>query len=170
MNKKVHGCIVSNTGPMIALAIIEKLDILKNIFYEVIVPEAVHNELIHGGRNEAGLTAYKQASWIQVKKLSKSIEPLLNTVLDSGEASVIQTCCECKADFVLIDERKGRKVARDVYGLEVIGSMRILVEAKRQGIIKNVGEAIEGMRNGGYWIHNNIVEFVLKEAGEVFKR
>ena len=97
---------------------------------------------------------------------STPVEPLLQTVLDKGEASVIQLARECYADLVLIDERKARKVAREIYGMRVVGSARLLVEAKQRGLIKNVKDAITGMRNGGYRIHNDIVDFALRKAGE----
>ncbi len=58
------------------------------------------------------------------------MEPLLETLVDKGEASVIHLVREKGADFVLIDERKARKIARKIYGLNVVGSARILVEAK----------------------------------------
>lgn len=67
---------------------------------------------------------------------------------------------------MLIDERKARKIARKIYGMRVIGSARILVEAKRRGLIPNVREALLGMRDGGYWIHDDILNIALKQAGE----
>jgi len=163
----MNGRIVSNTGPLIALAMINQLDILRILFSEVIIPGAVHYEILEGGAVSRGVASYQNASWIQVRELSNHLEPLLCTVLDMGEASVIQLCQECKADMVLIDERKGRKVARDIYKMRVIGTAGILVQAKQQGIITSVSDALDEMRNGGYRIHNNIIEIALKKAGEI---
>jgi predicted nucleic acid-binding protein len=101
-----------------------------------------------------------------VKTLKKAPDPLLDSILDTGEASVIQLARERKAKLVLIDERKARKVARTVYGLKVIGTVRVLVEAKRAGFLQSVNESIQEMREGGYWIHDDIVQFALHEAGE----
>lgn len=162
----MSGTIVSNTGPLIALALIDKLDILSRLFDQVIVPEAVHFELLEGGARQADVAAYQQAQWIKTGKLTASLDPLLDSILDTGEASVIQFARENSIDLVLIDERKGRKIAREIYNLRVIGSARILVEAKRRGHIDNVKEAITDMRQKGYWLHDNIVEAILKEAGE----
>ena len=67
---------------------------------------------------------------------------------------------------VLIDERKARKIARTIYGLHVMGSARVLVEAKRHRLLDNVGAALQAMRDGGYWIGNSIVGVALKQAGE----
>jgi hypothetical protein len=162
----MKGRIVSNTGPIIALAAIGKLEIIHEIFEEVIVPEQVHHEIIQGGKDFSGLAFYRGASWIKVEALKTPIEPLLETLVDKGEASVIHLVRERGADFVLIDERKARKIARKIYGLNVVGSARILVEAKRQNLIPSVSEALSGMRNAGYWIHENIVKAALRQAGE----
>ena len=162
----MDGLIVANTGPIIAFAIIDKLDILRAIFDKVIVPEDVHNELLRGGSECSGVISYQQASWIEVKKPSHLTDPLLQNVLDRGEASVIQVAQEVGANLVLIDERKARKIAREIYGISVVGSARILVEAKKRGLIASVYDAITVMRNNGYWIKDDIVEFALTKAGE----
>lgn len=159
--------LVSNTVPLIALALIDRLDILQTIFQKVIIPEAVHKEMLEGGASSHGLHSYQKASWIKVQSLSATVDPLLQNILDIGEASVIQLAREAKADYVLIDERKARKIARDIFGLKVIGTARILVEAKRKGILNNVGDALNKMRDSGYRIHDDIVALALKEAGEI---
>lgn len=64
--------LVCNTGPLIALAMIDRLDLLKLLFREVLIPEAVHREIVQGGSASAGLSAYRQASWIKVKQQSAS--------------------------------------------------------------------------------------------------
>jgi predicted nucleic acid-binding protein len=75
---------------------------------------------LQGGITGIGVAASRSASWIQVRKLSIPLELSLKMVLDHGEASVIQLACDCGIDSVLIDERKGRKVARNIYNLRVI--------------------------------------------------
>jgi predicted nucleic acid-binding protein len=139
----MNGSLISNTGPIIAIMLIEQLDILRNFFQKVFVPETVHKELLLGENIGIGRASYKQASWIQVTSLQNALDPLIKTVLDIGEASVIQLAREIKADYVLIDERKARKVARNIYGLRVIGTARILIEAKKKEMIDNVGSALK---------------------------
>jgi len=162
----MKGSLVSNTGPIIALSAIDHLEILKKIFEEVILPETVHNEIMQGGKDFAGLGFYRKATWIKVQSLTNPIEPLLGTLLDKGEASVIQLARETGADFVLIDERKARKIARKIYGIHVVGSARILLEAKHRGLIPKVREPLEGMRSAGYWIHDDIMKTALEQAHE----
>lgn len=162
----MKGILVSNTGPLIAMTLIDRLDIFRDMFDQIIVPKEVYMELLEGEGKGINLNSYKQASWIEVKALSALPDPLLNKVLDKGEASVIQLAREIPADYVLIDERKGRKIARTVYELRVIGTARILVDAKRMGILDSVADALKLMQVSGYWIHDDIVEYALREAGE----
>ena len=163
----MNGKMICNTGPLIALSMIDRIDILRHLFKLIAVPEAVHKEILEGGITNAGLANYKKIKWIKVKALSSPADPLLETSLDSGEAAVIELARELNANFVLIDERKARKIARTVYGMHVIGSAKVLVEAKRRGLLRNVGVALQAMRDGGYWIGDSIVDVALKKAGEI---
>lgn len=162
----LSGTVVSNTGPIIALASIDQLELLRSIFDSVIVPDLVHAEILQGGMSRTGTLSYQQADWIGTASSIQPSDPLLQTVLDAGEAAAIQVALTAKADYVLIDERKGRKIARSVYQLNVIGTARILVEAKQRGILRHVGEAMANMRHAGYWIHDDIVEAARTIAGE----
>jgi predicted nucleic acid-binding protein len=161
----VKGRLVANTGPVIALASIDRLDILRTFFSSVQIPQAVHDEIMQGGSRFIGLTAYRRADWL-VTVPDTPLDPLLSSVLDKGEAAVITLARSTSADVVLIDESKARKIARTVYGLWVIGSARVLVEAKRCGMLDNVAAALQTMREHGYWIHDAIVQYTLREAGE----
>jgi predicted nucleic acid-binding protein len=93
----MKGRLVSNTGPIIALSAIDRLEILKRIFEEVIVPDTVHSEIMQGGKDFTGLRSYGKATWIRVQSPATPIEPLLGTLLDKGEASVIHLAREKKA-------------------------------------------------------------------------
>jgi predicted nucleic acid-binding protein len=160
------GSIICNTGPMIALAGIHKLDILKKLFQSIAVPEPVHREILSGGKHFTGLADYRKADWIQVVELKTAVDPLLVTMLDSGEASVIHVARELGVTMILMDERKGRRIARDIYGLEVNGTARLLTDAKKMNLISSVKEAFQEIRETGYWVHEKIVQAALKEAGE----
>jgi predicted nucleic acid-binding protein len=162
----LKGLFVSNTGQIIALMITGKLDILKEIFNEVIIPYEVHQELLKGKSvkdfmNLMRITVYGEEKWIKIQKLQTPLNPALKGMLDMGEASVIQLASDTKTDFVLIDERKARKIARSMYRLRVVGTARILVEAKKKGILET-----DEMRAEGNWIGDNIAQQTLKEAGE----
>ncbi len=158
--------IVTNTGPLIALSLVERLDILHALYEPVLVPAPVHAEMLHGGKTAQGVQAYSRAVWLNVQSLIAEVEPLLQATLDAGEASVIQLARERAIPLVLIDERKGRKIARAVYDLRVIGTAGILLQAKRQGLISQVAPLLFNMREAGYRMHDAIIAFALKEADE----
>lgn len=67
---------------------------------------------------------------------------------------------------ILMDERKGRRIARDIYGLNVTGTVRLLTDAKKAGLISSVSGALQETRDTGYWIHDKIVQAALREAGK----
>ena len=157
--------VVADTGPLIALAGIDRLDLLAALFERVLVPGPVHEEILAGGDREFGLEAYRQAEFIQVHE-TPEIDPALRALLHRGEASVITLARSVKAGRVLIDEQKARKIARSVYGLAVLGSVGVLIEAKRQGLLPSVAMALGGMKENGYWLHDRIVQAALRTAEE----
>jgi len=158
--------IICNSGPLIALGILGRLDLLKTLFDVVLVPEAVQKEIEQGGIKLAGLEDFRRADWIRIVPLQKPSDALLESLLDVGEAAVISLAREQQSVVVLIDERKARKVARDVYGLQPIGTARILVEAKKRKLLPDIAPLFQKLRQEGYWIHAAIVETALREAGE----
>jgi predicted nucleic acid-binding protein len=162
----MKGCVICNSGPIIALCVIGRVDLLRRLFEDVIVPEEVHREILEGGRTFAGLKVYERSEWVKVMPVSKALDPLLTTLLDQGEAAVIELARELDPEFVLIDELKARKIARKIYGLAVIGSARILVEAKRRGFLNDVSSELKAMREAGYWVSDAIVDAALRQAQE----
>lgn len=97
--------VVSNTTPIISLASAGKLEILKDLYHEIILPEAVYNEIKakegHGYREV-------EAAFIKVKKIKgEKYRDLLLNQLDLGEAETIILATEMNADIVIIDESIG---------------------------------------------------------------
>lgn len=162
----MKGCIVCNTGPLIALAVVHRLDLLHALFEEVLIPEKVRDELLAGTRGRDEIEDALSTGWLRPTPVMPPPEPVLDDVLDVGEAAVIQLARQVHADWVLIDERKGRKIAADVYDLRVAGTARIAVEAKRKQLVTDVGELLSSMRFRGYWISDRIVLAARNMAGE----
>jgi len=158
--------VVCNTGPLIALAGVGQLDLLQKLFSEVLVPEAVRREVEAGGIAGLGKDALQKAPWIRVRPLLGPEDVLLAALLDAGEAAVISLARQESVDLVLVDEVKARRVARDTYGMRVIGTGRTLVEGKRRGHLSAVRPLLDRMQANGYWIAPNIVAEILRVAGE----
>ena len=79
---------------------------------------------------------------------------------------MIQTARMKGITGVLIDERKARRIAHTIYGLEVRGTRGLLVEAKRRGLIAGVRPALEAMIAGGYFIGPQLMAECPRRAGE----
>ena len=158
--------IVCNSGPLIALASVGSLGLLHDLFGVVHVAEKVQEEVEAGGSSGVGMNMFGEHSWLQVTRLATPMNPTLASLLDPGEAATITLAYEIKASLVLLDEAKGRKIAGDVYHLPVIGTGRVLVEAKKRHLIPAVKPLLDEMRSKGYWINTGVYEQILRMAGE----
>ena len=152
--------IVCNTGPLIALSLIACQDILGQLYHPIIT-RTVFDEWAEG---EDDAPRILPATHEIVP--APAVDPLLAVQLDPGEASVIQTALERGILRVLIDERKGRKIARRVCGLETLGTAGLLVEAKRHGLITHLSPLFSLLEEHSYWIAKPIVEWALYTVGE----
>jgi len=158
--------VVCDAGPLIALSGIGQAGLLHGLFGEVLVSGKVRDEVEAGGTTGAGANLFADAPWIRVIHLTDPPDPLLETLLDQGEAETIALALQSSAALILMDERKGRKIARSIYGLAVIGTGRLLTEAKKAGLIPAVRPLIDQMRGHGYWLSDKIVTEILRQAGE----
>lgn len=132
--------IISDTTPIISLIKINRLDLLEKLFVEVLIPDAVFKELTTNTlfTNEAEIV--KKSSFLKVSSVQnqKSLQ-LLQAVsgLDDGESEAIILADELKSNILLMDERKGRKVAQKL-GITITGTIGILIQAYNEGIISDI--------------------------------
>jgi predicted nucleic acid-binding protein len=155
--------LVINTGPIIALtAALGSLQILDKLYENALVPLEVYSELLAGGKNCPEVAALANLKSTCIAAKSVEIPDYLIAVLDSGEASVIQSASLENVTTVAIDEKKGRRIAR-LHGLKVTGSVGILVKAFQKGYISNVDECFERMRTNGIWISKEIIEQAIRK-------
>ncbi|WP_287130919.1 DUF3368 domain-containing protein [Candidatus Cyanaurora vandensis] len=132
--------IVSDTSAITNLASIQYLQLLPQLYGQVIIPAAVYRELTEVNHLVSGTLEIQSASWLEVKHISdiRIVECLeLEARLDPGESEAIALALELKADLLLIDERRGRAEA-DRLGLRITGLLGILVEAKLKNLIAAV--------------------------------
>jgi predicted nucleic acid-binding protein len=154
--------IVSDTGPLIVLFKTDLLFLLKEIYQEVLVPEAVKTELI---RKPEGIILFKNNPWIKVKKATdKESMRVLRLIVDLGEAEAIALGLEMNS-MILIDERKGRSYARNL-NLRVRGTLGLFIEAKKKGIVESVRECIDKLKRAGYYLDNELIEALLIKSRE----
>lgn len=154
--------IAVNTGPLIALAASDDLDLLRQLHGRVLVPQAVVDEFGRGVHRAPGGDL---PAWFEVHTLAAPVPPVLTAHLDLGEACAIALALERGLGLVAIDERRGRLLARDA-GLRVTGSLGVLLRAKRRGMIDEIRPRLDRMRAAGVWISPRLLDAVLAEAGE----
>ncbi len=159
--------VVSNSSPLIHLAKIERLDLLKDYFEIVSIPEAVYRECIVDGKDREEVGLIKGAEWIKVIRVGNSkLVKLLRASLDEGESEAIALSLEVGADLVLLDDCGAREKAR-LFGLKITGTIGVLLKAKKENKIKLLGEELRRLRETGFWIGSELEARLLQEAGEL---
>lgn len=161
--------VVSDTTPIIALLKTGHLELLQLLFKSVLIPEAVFNELTtnQSYKEEAG--QIRKCSYIQVEQVEsqKTVDIFRRaTGLDAGESEAIVLADERQAELLLMDEHKGRRVAKQM-GLSITGTVGILIHAyDEQYLTKDaVIDCLNKMKEGGIRISEALYDIVLKHIG-----
>jgi predicted nucleic acid-binding protein len=154
--------IVINTGPLVALARAELLDVPGKLDLRFIYPPEVEQEI-----SEGVAQGYPDArpQWVERVALSKPVDAVARATLDLGEAAVIQLALEQRIAWVCIDDRKGRRAALAV-GLKVTGTLGLLARAKKLGVISSLRPLVEKLQRVGAYHDDELVRRVLEGAGE----
>lgn len=160
--------VVSNTSPILNLAIIGYLDLLQQQFDMVYIPEAVQAEL-RLDEDLPGSSIMRQAlkdGWLQVKPIQNmAFVQVLARELDNGEAEAIVLAVETDASRILLDEREARRVAKAL-NLSVTGVLGVLLSAqKAKHLPVSIATAIDALQEkAGFRLAESLVEAVLRET------
>jgi uncharacterized protein len=159
--------IVSNASPLIGIARIGRLDLLRELYGELVIPEAVWQEVVVGGAGQPGAELIKAASWIKKMQVANhALVQGLSQALDSGEAEAIALALEVEAEVLLMDERLGRETARHL-GLRYVGLIGVLLEAKRRGLVARVEPSLKALRmQAGFRIRDELYRRILEDERE----
>lgn len=159
--------IVSNTSPISNLAKVGQLNLMQTIYGRILIPCAVHEELLDERAGETVIAAVQSATWIEIQSVqNQQLVNELRTRINIGEAEAIALAVEAKATRLLIDERLGRQVATDL-GLRITGVLGILLLAKRQKLITAVKPIINDLViQANFRISSQLYADVLNVAGE----
>ena len=164
------GIVVADTGPLIALGRAGYLTLLHDLYQDILIPPAVHNEFhLESGRPGARESAEAlDQGWLHVQEPSAgSVHALseLMLVLDPGEAEAILLAEEVNCKFLLIDERKGRAIANR-RGVSVVGIAGVLLAAKKRGLIDAVMPILKNLEQVGYRMSAGLTEEIARLARE----
>jgi predicted nucleic acid-binding protein len=151
--------VVSNASPIISLGAVGRLELLSQLFGEISIPRAVLEEVKS--------VDLRVVDWVIPTSLKGDFVPrALEAELDRGESEAIALAVELRADLLLMDERRGRQIASR-FGLKLLGTLGVLVEAKRSGLLTAVTPVLNDLRTtAGFRVTPELYQQVLREVGE----
>lgn len=148
---------VCDSSPLIGLHQIGRMDLLRGLFVRLTVPPAVVKEVAP----EVSLP-----DWICLEPLRQPAgSRLLSASLGPGESEAIALAMEISADLIILDDRPARRLAQSL-GLSVVGTVGILLAAKRRGMIPLVRPELDALLSHDFRISSELYEFAVSDAGE----
>lgn len=152
--------VVSNTSPLLNLALIDRLDCVERQFSSVSVPEQVWAELMAGEDGVTELERYQDRGVLELVSVAETdlfLEFLRE--LDRGESAALAYAIEIDADLCLLDEREARAAANR-HDLDRTGVIGILLRGARNGEV-DLRYELDSLRSAGFWIGDDLYERVL---------
>ena len=149
--------VVCNASPLIALAQLDRLQLLEHLFVTVLIPPAVAHEVA---------PTVILPAWIEAQELTQPVGPrILSASLGPGESEAIALALEAEAQLVILDERPARRLAQALH-LPIIGTLGILVAAKRRQLLVSIRPHLDTLLQYDFRIAPNLYDQVLSAAGE----
>jgi len=153
--------LIADSSALIALAIVDKLDILDKLFGEVYLPRAVYDEVSREHKPESSkLVTYCKTRIVEVTSAAR-----FNVTLGKGESEAIVLYQEKQADFLLCDDKKAKKFAVN-FGVRVVGSLGVLLKAKESHLVEEIAPLIAILNRSSVFIDQKTCNLVLEMAGE----
>ena len=157
--------LVADSSPLIGLARIGQLDLLRALNWKPIMPPAVREEVTLFDLEAPGAAAVRQASWIEIGTPDPGEVEALGILVDRGEAEAIALAQSLPGSTLLIDDARARRVAERL-GIRRIGTVGLLRRAKQAGLIAAIKPALDALMANGIYIHRSLIEAVLIDLGE----
>ncbi len=157
--------VIANSSPLILLSKISRLDFLKLSGNSIAIPQAVWDEVTNYPDQKA-VPILKEFPWIQIE-LEPEIPPeVLSWNLGKGESAVIALGIMKGSSELVIDDSDARSCARSL-GLQVRGTLGLVLLAKKRGHISSVRSTIDELILAGMYLDKGVVDQILRLAGEM---
>ncbi len=156
---------ISNTSPLLYLYRISVLDWLPQLFGEIWIPRAVALELEEGQQRGYDVLNPSSYNWLQVVEPMHTPSEWLALDLGAGELAAMALALENPSHIILLDDGLARRTAHAA-GLQVWGTLKVLLEAKSEGLTERVEPLVDRLAGAGLWISDDIRHRVLAIAGE----
>ena len=158
--------VIVNSTPIILLSNINQLELLKQLYETITIPQAVYDE-VTAKPDSACQNLKNHFDWIKVEKIRNTIQKkMYEAKLHDGEVEVmILAQEEPKADLVILDDNSAKKTAKFLE-LSVTGTLGVLVKAKQLNYIEKVKPLMDALIANGFFVTQNVYSMVLEQAGE----
>ena len=155
---------VLNASPIITLAKVDRLDLLAGLASEMCIPVAVAEEIMSGPEDDPGRCAL-ESGW--GTRLAESVirPEVLGWSLGAGETEVLSVVLEKPGWTAVVDDATARACARSV-GVPIIGTLGVVLRARRQGLVSSASEIIRELRESGLYFDDRFIRSVLEQVGE----
>lgn len=165
-NQARHDPVVSNASPLISLSAVSQLELLRALFGEIAIPQAIYDEVVVHGEGEPGSREVGEADWIKIHRVKDHLAvELLRETLDAGESEAIVLAQELDAGYVLLDDALARRKAR-LIKLRLVGTLGVILMAKDVGLIPAAKPILDGLSDTDFRVSDSVVRSVLVKAGE----
>ena len=159
--------LVADSSALVALAACDSLILLDEIFGQVMVPEVVYKEVAQPDRFQSN--RLKEYLHGKVRQVDMQGFVSLDACADVGETEAMLLYKAIAADYLLIDDKRGRKIA-SLNRIKTIGSLGVLLQAKRMGLVNHIRPLIENIIDSPVFISESLVTTVLELAGELVQQ
>ena len=150
--------VVSNSSPLIALAEIEHLSLLAELFESILIPPAVAAEIAP--------TISNHPAWLRVESLKTPIrQDVIRPSLGRGEREALSLAADLAAEWLIVDDLAARRVARELH-LRVTGTLGVLLAAKRRGVIPLLRPPLDRLIEKSFFLSPPLYAELLALAGE----
>ncbi len=156
---------ITNTSPLIYLHRVQALEWLPQLFDDIWTPQAVVEELSEGLRRRADSPDPSEAAWLRVVEPTSHPSEWLSSDLGPGELAAITLALEHPSRILIVDDGLARRTAQSA-GLQVWGTLRVVLEAKAQGLTERVAPVVDRLAESGLWFSGEIRRRILRLAGE----
>ncbi len=157
--------IIADSSPLIGLARIGHLGVLTHLAKRIVVPRAVHVEVMEAKADAPGASEVAAQSWIEVQEADPAVVAPLLILVGRGEAEAIALAQREHGAVLLMDDLRARKLAERL-GLPRLGTVALLGQAKRAGLIPKLKPALDSLVANGIFISPQLIGSALKEVGE----
>jgi hypothetical protein len=157
--------IVADSGPILSFARADRLELLHQVIGDLTIPDAIYEEIVIRGAGKPGSTEVQGASWIRHLPVhDRAFVDQLPPKLHLGEREAIALAKE-QGVALLVDEREARREALR-QGITVMGSLRVLREAKTLGIIPRITPILDELIAAGMYISESLYDAFLRQLDE----